>query len=467
MWMKITRAAEMLGVAPDSVRRRAQRDGWPMRGRGMGREVDVPDDSLVSELVTESEPPPVVEDDPISGMVDRGAYVWDADRDVYIVHLPSHSAPFVRSGEWIRALWRKYTSGAQINETCREFAIDRQSFIELKRALGLTKTSAPWTDEEVETGEDDDLVGDALERRKRELLTRVERTEWMQIKRDAEAYRADLEWVREEIRRVEWYADPLPLVESDPGEHVTLVGASDWHVGKRAHGKDHTLKEQVDELHDYARAVAGAALDLGTPERFIVPVGSDLVHVDTMSQTTTRGTPQGAQSVGTTRGACAGAISIMAVLIDALAPHAPVEVRWVPGNHDRLVSYLIALALAERYRHSDYVDVHHEETPRQYVRIGDASLMLTHGDGERASDLPMIMAREMPGRDLAKSVIAHGHKHRTERDEQDHSGVQRVCLRSPARPDDWHVRRGYVGPVPGTTLLVIDPDFGLRGTWYA
>lgn len=463
MWIRLSKAAGILGIAADSLRRKAQSEGWSLRGRGTGREVDIPDGVL-----PEGTPDPTPSESHVSGMIDRGQYVWDSERDVYIVHLPSHSRPFVRSGEWVRAMWRRYTDGAQINETCREFEIDRQTFVELKHALRLTKTSAPWTDEEVDTGDDDDLVGDALERRKRELLTRVERAEWKQIKRDAEAHRTDREWVREELRRVDWYASAPALIASDPGDHVTLVGASDWHIGKRTAGKDHTLQEQIDELRDYSRAVAGAALDLGTPDRFILPVGSDLVHTDTMSQTTTRGTPQGAQSVGTTRGACAGAISIMGALIDALTPHAPVDVRWVPGNHDRLVSYLIALAIAERYRECDRVDVHRDEAPRQYVRIGDVPLMLTHGDGERSNDLAMIMAREMPrGCDLGKGIVVHGHLHRTTHTHEDHSGVQRVCLRSPARPDDWHVRRGYVGSVPGTTLLVIDPAFGLRGTWYA
>lgn len=467
MWMLLTDAATELGIAPDSVRRRAQKEGWPLRGRGVHREVDVPDDVAVCddedapEIVAPTQSPP-------DGMVDKGAYIYDADRALYIVHLPSHSRPFVRSEEWVRALWRKYTSGAQINETCREFEVDRQTFTELKRALSLTKTSAPWTDEEVERGEDDDLIGDALERRKRELLTRVERTEWRQIKRDAETHRANREWVREELRRVEWFAPSVPLMRVEPSPHVTLVGASDWHIGKRTHGKDHTLAQQVDELRDYVRAVAGAAIDLGVPDRFVVPVGSDLVHTDTMGQTTTRGTPQGPQSVGTTRGAASAAIAIMGALIDALSHCAPVEVRWVRGNHDELVSFLVALALRERYTHSECVVCTIEDTPRQYIRVGDVPIMLTHGDQERPAQLPLLMAREMPkGCDLSKGIVVHGHLHRSAHTHEDHSGVQRVCLRSPARPDDWHAQRGYVGAVPGTSLLVIDPDIGLRGIWYA
>lgn len=466
-WTLITDAAEQLGIAPDSVRRKAQRQGWSMRGKGQGRQVLMPADVYVTDADDGVEPEPHSRSVP-SGMTDRGAYVYDADRDLYIIHLPSHSRPFVRSGEWVKALWRRYTDGAQINEVCREFEVDRRSFEEIKTRLGLTKTSAPWTDEEIEQRDDDDLIGDALERRKRKLLTRAEHLEWRRTKEDARKFHEIKEWMREEIRRVEWFEPATPLIEVSPGEHVTLVGASDWHVGKRTAGKDHTLAEQVEDLRQYARAVAGAAIDLGVPQRFIVTVGGDLVHVDTMQQTTTKGTPQGAQSVGTTRGACAGALAVMAALIDALSHVAPVEVRCVPGNHDRLTSYLIALALEQRYAHSDCVFCTILESERQYITIGDVPLMLTHGDQEKHAQLPLLMAREMPvGCDLGKGIIVHGHLHRSSHTHEDHSGVQRVCLRSPARPDDWHVLRGYVGAVPGTTLLVIDPQSGLRGTWFA
>lgn len=501
VWLKIEDAARLLRIKPNSVRRsptypkrgpKGEREAWVKRQRlderrlwddaqslarpdewvpwgaedaHMGAEdpESAPDAHEASERVERIE-------DAVDGWIRRKGYAYDVERDVYVIHLPSQRRQFVRPGSWVRGLWRKYTSGAQINETAREFSLDRHTLTEIKLQLGLTHTSAPWTPEETAQRAADELVDDGLAAKEREVLTRIERRDWARIKRKAQHFDERLAWIREVLREAEFDAPVLPRYPDtgDVQPFTLLVGLTDLHVGKRTAGEDHTLAEQVSDLERYIDELAEWSVSAwGRPERFILPVGGDALHSDTLGQTTTKGTPQGPQSVGTTRQAWWAAVRIYARLIDRLHAFAPVHAVWWRGNHDEMMSYSLAGALSLRYRNTRHVDVDLTERPRQYVAINDVPLMLCHGDKVSPKALPLIMAREMPkGCDISKGIVAHGHWHRSAMDQEDHSGIQRICLRSPARADDYHRLRGYTGAIPGTTLCRIDPDYGLRGTLY-
>ena len=405
-----------------------------------------------------------------SGIVDMGTYhiVHDDEGERYVFGLPSHGRPFVRSREWVERVWRRYTDGAQINEVAREFGIDRQTFVDLKQALGLTKTSGPFTDQELNERDEEELVDDALRAKERRILTRAEAASWRATKRDADLVHRQREWVRDVVAEVEWSPPRVPNLAARRRDHAVLVGLSDWHVGKRSAGGDHTLASQVEGLTRHLDDVCDRALSVwGTPHRAIVMMGSDLLHVDTMDQTTTRGTPQGAQSVGSSRQAWRAALRLMDRAVQSLASACDVTVVVVPGNHDRLSAYTLGTALELRWDGLADFHVPHDDCDRQIVPYCDVPIMMTHGDQERPADLPLLLAREMPrGCDLRRGVIVSGHLHRNARAEEDKTGVQLVTLRSPACADDWHAAKGYVGAQRGTTLLRIDPGVGLGGVEY-
>lgn len=482
-WLTAGAAAAALGVQPNYMRElyRRAKEGKPLpagvaslKRRGAGNLTryliewkDAQASQAPSERV-EVETAPTV-----PGIEDKGKYVVVTDEDGtqrYVFSLPSHGKPFVRSAEWVQRVWRRYTDGAQINEVCREFGIPRQTFEDLKRALGLTKTSGPFTDEELAERDEDDLHADALRAKERKILTRAEQADWRRVKRDASLVYRQREWVRDVVSAVEWPKPIVPRLRVPPEGHTVVVGASDWHVGKRCAGGDHTLADQVAWLEQHAREVidrAGSAW--GSPERVVLVVGNDLVHSDTISMTTTAGTPQGAQSVGSTRMAARRALELMATLAQGLASYAPVDVRVCPGNHDRLVSSMIGFALEQRFHASDRVTVHvpPDDADRTVFAVGRCPVLLTHGDQEKHGDLPLILARELPeGTDLGLGLILHGHLHRNALKEEDHAGVARVCFRSPAMADDWHRHKGYVGSTRGTTVLRVDPERSLRGVEY-
>ena len=76
---------------------------------------------------------------------------------------------------------------------------------------------------------------------------------------------------------------------------------------------------------------------------------------------------------------------------------------------------------------------------------------LTHGNQEKHSSLPVIMATERP-HDWAASTVREwhvGHLHKARRVDyvglDTHDGVPVRTLRSLSAVDAWHFRKGYVG----------------------
>ena len=381
--------------------------------------------------------------------VHRDGYVYVGSSDTYVIGCPPAGGQLVRPGAWVRSLWRAYTAGGMtIAEVCREFEIDRATFEATRRSLALTHSSAPWTDEEIAGSTVDALTADALRSKEREALVRAERADWQRTRQDAQRWRM----LRESLRgAVEELDIPAPNIRPQPvdrGAWDVLVGTTDMHVGKRTAGQDHTLASQVAGLRDLLHRVPGDVIGTwGTaPARWIVVIGSDGLHSDTYGQTTTSGTPQGAQSVGSTGQALAAYIGLMAGLIDLLAESAPVLAVHVPGNHDRILGHAAALALSQRYRDEDRVTVDDAETPHRVLAVGSVPLMLHHGDGADARRAAATLRREAPAScDIRHAMVAHGHLHSRRAAWQDDHGVLTVCMASPASADDWHAAKHYTG----------------------
>ena len=462
-WMTRDQAAAALGITERSVRRRVSAGMLRAEGEGgdrrywVGPEQAAPtDDDAKRDPVDDAVRDNLDADDSATGWQERAGYVYDGDRDLYVVTLHGHRTPFVRSGEWVRSLWRAYTSGATIAEVCRQYEIDRKTFEALRRSLGLTKTRAPWTDEELGERDAEDLFVDALRIKEREVLSRVERAAWRKTKEDAERWRK----LRASVLDLASAFDPPAVViprvrvpEDRRGGGVVVVGLTDLHIGKRKAHADHTLADQVEQIAAHAaRAIETAASRYGVPDRWVVPVGSDLIHSDTEGQTTTRGTPQGSQSVGSTAAAMRSAAELLCCAVDQLATIAPVDVVYVRGNHDAITGYGVALAMAQRYRAVPRVEVAIDEHPRQWVRVGDegGALLLWHGDQcapERLTE--WVRTEAPPWVDQRRLIVVHGHPH-TERIAR--IGLPVYGLASPACADDWHEASGYVAR-PAISLL--------------
>jgi hypothetical protein len=240
------------------------------------------------------------------------------------------------------------------------------------------------------------------------------------------------------------------VAPADP--HLCVFDLVDVHFGKlawaREAGQDYDLRIADTLYRDAVRDVVGRCSHMQIDE-FLVPLGSDLLHVDNAGGTTTAGTPQDVD--GRLAKILETAQAAVIYAVEEMATRGRVVLRWVPGNHDRVLSWGLANAVKAWFRSHDRVTVDVEPTTRKYHRYHRTLIGLTHGNEEKHSSLPTIMAQERP-QDWAETDCREwhvGHLHQSRRLDfmalDTHGGVPVRTLRSLSATDAWHYRKGYVG----------------------
>lgn len=252
--------------------------------------------------------------------------------------------------------------------------------------------------------------------------------------------------------------------------YLLQVDVPDVHFGKLAWssecGSDYDLKiaeRDFVRVHDELLR----QWDTGQCERIVYPLGNDYVHVDNARSETYAGTRVDsdgrlAKIIQTAQRAAINAI-------ERLASVAPVDVLWVPGNHDMTASYWLALILQAYFRNCDRVRVDVEPKPRKYYRYGAGLIGYTHGNEERAEDLPLTMATERPvdwGQTTWREFhLGHNHKSKAIRHRvyDERHGVMVRWIRALCTSDSWHYTKGYTGNRRGAEAYRWWPTTGYGG----
>jgi len=265
-----------------------------------------------------------------------------------------------------------------------------------------------------------------------------------------------------------------PIIKGVQNPHLLEVSVFDSHFGKLAWGAetgvDYDLKIAERLYHDAVVELASKAR--GFPiERILFPLGQDFFHIDNPANTTVNGTQLETDS-RYPKIFHAGVVSCVKAL-DYLSAIAPVDVLWVPGNHDRTTSYHLAFALQTWYRLNDRVSVDVSPSPRKYKSYGKCLIGFTHGDEEKHSSLQSIMASERP-KEFGDAVCREwhiGHTHTSKRFEynaEDTTGNVTVrVLPSISGTDAWHHRKGYVGGKRAAVAYLWSKDQGYSGHFLA
>lgn len=244
---------------------------------------------------------------------------------------------------------------------------------------------------------------------------------------------------------------PKPRRNALCDPHLLEISLYDHHFGKlawsRETGQDYDLKiaehlfsAAVDNL---LQKVSGYSID-----KILLPLGQDFLHVNNPQGTTAHGTRQDTDS----RLAKIFEVGMMAFIaaIEKARKVAPVEVIWVPGNHDTETSYYLAQVVKAYYRNCDDVTVDASPMTRKFKQYGTNLIGYTHGDKEKISNLPLIMAGSVPqlwaNTTCRQWHIAHLHsKKETEFVACDSFGPVIVRrLPSLCGTDAWHFEQGYV-----------------------
>ena len=148
--------------------------------------------------------------------------------------------------------------------------------------------------------------------------------------------------------------------------------------------------------------------------------------------------------------------------INHLTKFAPVDVIIVNGNHDEERMFYIGDVLKAYYSENPSVSVNNNGEYRKYYQYGTNMLMWTHGDKEKHSELPLIMATEQPKMFAATKFreIHCGHFHKEMM--QEYRGIKVRFLPSLCPSDNWHKMMGYESLRAGQALIW-DKTKGFQG----
>lgn len=215
------------------------------------------------------------------------------------------------------------------------------------------------------------------------------------------------------------------------------ISLPDIHYGK-LHGK--TLQEIEDQFMqvvvDLVEKAKGLQID-----KIVLPIGNDGMNSEGLRQSTTKGTPQH-DSAGWKQ-TFRGYWNLMIRAIDYLKHIADVHVIVISGNHDYERMFYAGDVIAGWFRNDENVTVDNGEDSRKYFEYGKNMIMFTHGDNEKPSEMPLIMATEQPEMFArAEHREAHcGHFHKEQVNE--YRGIKVRFIPSICPNDEWHKKMGY------------------------
>jgi hypothetical protein len=310
---------------------------------------------------------------------------------------------------------------------------------------------------------------------------------WIITNKDGEIIRRSTQWetaaddqdLGETIRQAyeELAADApntLPPRPAPTGECLLVIDLADVHILK--------LCVQEETGYTYSREIAVHRMVEGTREllrlssglgvgRILLVMGNDILHVDNAKATTTSGTHQ--DTAGTIHQGYRDAVAGYVKVAELCAAVAPVDLIYVPSNHDWVMGWALAGQVATWFKDHPHIhssDYSLSELHRKYYRFEGNLIGLTHGDGAKESDLESLMtteARSHVSECLHRYWYVHHFHHKIRKAqgviphkrEKDHIGMTVVnsavktmegdnvmieYVRSPSPPDSWHDRNGYV-----------------------
>lgn len=265
-----------------------------------------------------------------------------------------------------------------------------------------------------------------------------------------------------------WKPPKVASRKYNKGNCLAEVSLYDAHFGSLAFGN--ASYELADARNIFVQSVQDLTQHLlyRDVDRIVLPIGNDFFHVDNWKNETFGGTKLDHIQQDFPKIFTEGWKAVDEVIM-ILLEHAPVEVLWVPGNHDRSTSFYLVELLRARHQKTKNVTFDVENITRKYRIFGNNLFGYTHGDKVRINNLPLVMAAEVP--DLWGSTKYRawrcGHFHTKKQlsfyvGDTTH-GVKVEVMPSLCPTNEWHHENGYIGNTRSAEMWLWDKDSGYKG----
>jgi len=193
-------------------------------------------------------------------------------------------------------------------------------------------------------------------------------------------------------------------------------------------------------------------------EKVLFILGNDFINADNLNGTTNHGTPQDN---------CSNWFNIIPKVtqliidgIDSLTNIAPVDVVYVPSNHDLQTMFGIMQTIDAYYRKDANVSIDTSPLPRKYYKFGSTLLALSHDI--KIKDALQIITSEAKdlwsGCEHVICLLAHLHQSMTY-EKQGYLEIMRLpCASGFSR---WSNDKGYIQTEKKNQSFIIDKEYGM------
>lgn len=409
-------------------------------------------------------------------------HVYDEDQDLYRFEGEDQfggETSFDVPGDKLSHMKKDYTIGGYtIKEVAVKHGFDEYVFDQIRRHLEWTHGSVPVTDEELKRDTPDEVAERmALEVRKAETRSKIEKAKRRDLRRDAEKWRnLDHTLLEEFLDLLEAKEIKEPPAVQIPSEsvqsaepHMLILPVFDLHYGKRGivrpDGTSYNRKEAGNRLMQKTQELIDDIVPLNI-DKIVLAFGSDHFHIDNYHGATTgRG-----NNDGTFQDLDGLPAQILDEGCDLMLDHinmlrqldVEIDAIMIPGNHDRLLSFALLKFLEGIFQNAQDVNVIKNFNSRYYDTYGKTLYGFDHGDGIKKKDIPSLVASEARNlmSNTTESVFFTGHLHHEIK--IDLGSVTAYQLASLSGADRWHEVNGYVAARKQMTAFAVGRDRGMH-----
>lgn len=284
----------------------------------------------------------------------------------------------------------------------------------------------------------------------------------------------DLKAIEEHFKKLDRkYKTPLPHIQlKKTGQsQMAEVNIADLHLGKVYYDDvNKQLLNSETTQKDWYQLVESIYEDLkNKPLEYITFVWcNDFFNSDTITKTTTAGTPQDTDlpwdllfQLG---------VELLIYAIEKFKTIAPVHTFYTASNHDTVNSFHALMYLKAWFRKDSDVVIQSDTYPRKYILYGNTLIGYTHGEKmlnskaskDKVSKLSALMpveAADLWAQSKYREIhTAHLH---SEHAIEELNGVVVRRISSPTFLDSWHINNGFVGSIRKAQTFIYDKEYGL------
>ena len=266
---------------------------------------------------------------------------------------------------------------------------------------------------------------------------------------------------------IEGYSPDYKKIKREKGNHLLVINPADIHIGKYANAIE--TGEKYDSETAVLRVLEGVQGLIDKAKGFDIDkvlfcIGNDVLHIDNVYNTTTKGTHQDVDGKWWEHYEIA--LMLYVKCVEMLREIAPVDVLHSMSNHDYQSGFHLAHTLKSWFRKADDVSFDVSVANRKYYKYGNNLIGLEHGDGAKMDKLPLLMANEKP-KEWAETKYRYWYLHHIHHkvkhkwlDAKDFIGVTVEYMRSPSASDSWHARKGFCGVPKACEGFLHDKESG-------